>query len=63
MTLTFVSRSSIALHSPLNISETVRDRGLVPRHACPIVCLSHGWISQQEAKLSLGPYCFTANCL
>jgi len=23
--------STIALHSPLNISETVRDRGLVPK--------------------------------
>jgi len=35
MTLTFVQMSSkvmptIALHSPSNISETVRDRGLVP---------------------------------
>jgi len=24
--------SIIASHSPLNISETVRDRGLVPKH-------------------------------
>jgi len=36
MTLTFVRGrikviSTIALHSTLNISETVRDRGLVPK--------------------------------
>ena len=36
ITLTFVQRSlkvmsAIASHSPLDISETVRDRGLVPR--------------------------------
>jgi len=36
MTLTFVQRlfkvmSTIVSHSPLNISETVRDRGLVPK--------------------------------
>jgi len=36
MTLTLVRRSikvmsTIASHSPLNISETVRNRGLVPR--------------------------------
>jgi len=36
MTLTFVYRSfkvlsTIALHLPLNVSETVRDRGLVPK--------------------------------
>jgi len=36
MTLTFVSRSfkvtsTIASHSPLNILETVTDRGLVPK--------------------------------
>jgi len=31
MTLTFVKvKSTTALHSTLNISETVRDRGLVP---------------------------------
>jgi len=35
MTLTFlkvVSGETIASHSPLNISETVRDRGLVPNY-------------------------------
>jgi len=37
MTLTFVQRSfkvmsTIVPHSPLNISETVRDRGLVPEY-------------------------------
>jgi len=36
MTLTFVQRSfkvmaTIASHSPLNISETIRDRGMVPK--------------------------------
>jgi len=27
--------STIASHSPLNISETVSDRGLVPKDHCP----------------------------
>jgi len=34
MTLTFVSRfyqGQVALHSTLNISETIRDRGLIPK--------------------------------
>ena len=52
MTLTFVARSlkvmsTIASHSPLNISETVRDRGLVPKdHPWEMACgVSNGHVT------------------